>query len=98
MERREFIGSLAAAVAVGGIGKAGSAAESGKELPRRTLGKTGVEVTCLAIGLSLVPPPETASPILFELKMLGGTALLIGTGLLSFWYGSRKSARVQPPT
>jgi len=50
MERRRFLGSLAAVVAGSGLSKAALGAESAKALPRRKLGKTGVEVTCLALG------------------------------------------------
>lgn len=57
---------------------------------------SGLAVTCLAIALSLVPPPDAASPILFLLKVSGGTALLLGTGLLNFWYGSRRMRSVRP--
>lgn len=59
MERREFLGTIAAAVAVGGLVHPARAAEAGLELPRRALGKTGVEVTCLALGgvVGMQKPP-----------------------------------------
>jgi hypothetical protein len=51
MERREFLGSLAAVVAAGGfVGSQCRGGEAEKGLPKRMLGKTGVEVTCLALG------------------------------------------------
>jgi hypothetical protein len=58
MDRREFIGALAAAVAVGTTRlRAGFASKSGEQqkpekraIPRRILGKTGVEVSVLILG------------------------------------------------
>jgi len=50
MERREFLGSLAAAVASGGLSQTSRGGEAARAIPKRLLGKTGVEVTCLALG------------------------------------------------
>ncbi len=44
----------------------------------------GLAVTLLAIAVSLVPPAEARSAWLFEAKILGGCALLIGTGRMVF--------------
>lgn len=50
MERREFLTSLAAVVAASGACHTLQGGEAKKGLPKRLLGKTGVEVTCLALG------------------------------------------------
>lgn len=50
MERREFLGSLAAVVAGGGLCQTSLGGEAAGAIPKRVLGKTGVEVTCLALG------------------------------------------------
>lgn len=51
-DRRTFLqaGAVAAAAAVVGSSPASQAAQAGKEVPRRKLGKTGVEVTMLDQG------------------------------------------------
>jgi amino acid transporter len=51
---------------------------------------SGMIVTLAGIGFSFVPPGETHSVWLFELKMLGSTAALVGTGWLCFVRGRRK--------
>jgi len=54
---------------------------------------SGLGVTLLALGLSLLPPPEAASPALFEWKLLGGSLLLAAAGRLTYRYGARRVAR-----
>ena len=50
-DRREFLQATAAAgVALGAAGLAGADQESGKGLPTRPLGKTGVNVSILCLG------------------------------------------------
>jgi amino acid transporter len=51
---------------------------------------SGMIVTLAGIGFSFVPPGETHSVWLFELKMLGSTGGLVGTGWLCFVRGRRK--------
>ncbi len=51
---------------------------------QRASGACGALVTAAAILLSLVPPAGVASPWLFELKLLGGTAVLILAGRMGF--------------
>lgn len=51
-------------------------------------GLSGVLVTLIALGLALVPPAEAASFWLFELKVLGGSAVLAGAGWLVFSRGA----------
>jgi len=68
MNRRDFLKSMAVAYAVGGHARLMAAdstpatANSDSKLPRRILGKTGVEVSALAlggvIGMQLPPSPE----------------------------------------
>lgn len=67
MNRREFLKSVAAASAVGTLSPALMAADTassvqfGSKLPRRLLGKTGVEVSALALGgvIGMQLPPST---------------------------------------
>jgi hypothetical protein len=49
---------------------------SGFKFGQRWAGALGGLVTILAIILSAVPPPGVASVWVFELKVVGGTALL----------------------
>jgi amino acid transporter len=44
----------------------------------------GLFVTLLAIALSMVPPPDVYSVLVFELKVVGGCALLVALGWLVF--------------
>ena len=58
---------------------------------------SGMVVSLAGIGFSFVPPGGTQSVWLFELKMLGSTAALTGTGWLFFVRGRRKrSTRIEP--
>lgn len=53
MDRRKFVGTMATVTFAGAAGLKLDFAESGKKtdsIPRRFLGKTGVEVSCLIIG------------------------------------------------
>ncbi len=68
MKRREFIRAVAA-VAVGlecGAGRARSATAAEKTIPRSVLGKTGAEVSILALGGVIgmqLPPSESQDPV-----------------------------------
>ncbi len=62
---------------------------------RRSSAASGLGVTVLALALSLVPPPEAASAMLFEAKILGGCFVIVAAARLSFWYGSRQAERVR---
>jgi amino acid transporter len=44
----------------------------------------GLLVTLVAIALSMVPPADVAAVWLFELKVVGGVAVLIGAGWAAF--------------
>jgi glutamate:GABA antiporter len=64
-------------------------------------GKLGVWVagglgflTVLAgIAFSMIPPSETANPVVFELKLVGCAAAAIGIGLALYYRGVRAKAR-----
>jgi glutamate:GABA antiporter len=47
-------------------------------------GLSGFAVTTLAIVTSMIPPSDDPHPGLFLLKVIGGTAFLIGIGLLFY--------------
>jgi amino acid transporter len=47
-------------------------------------GLTGFCVTSLAIVTSMIPPADDPHPVLFLLKVIGGTALLIGMGWMFY--------------
>jgi hypothetical protein len=49
---------------------------SGFKFGQRWAGAAGWLITVLAIILSIVPPPGVASVWIFEIKVVGGTALL----------------------
>jgi glutamate:GABA antiporter len=48
------------------------------------VGLTGFAVTLLAIATSMIPPANSPHPGLFLLKVVGGSALLIGIGCMSY--------------
>lgn len=56
-------------------------------------GLAGFAVTSLAIVTSMIPPAGDRHPGLFLLKVVGGSALLIGIGLLFYRHGRRRGAR-----
>lgn len=56
-------------------------------------GFTGFATTALAIVTSMIPPAGSASPGLFVAKVVGGSALLIGVGLLFYRRGRRQIAQ-----
>jgi len=53
----------------------------------------GVATTLLAIVTSMVPPEHSKHPGLFFLKVVGGSALLIGIGLMFYLRGRRAQQR-----
>ncbi|MGC1547026.1 MAG: APC family permease [Rhodanobacter sp.] len=70
-------------------------------LPRSNVGcwlagLTGFAVTSLAIVTSMIPPADSNNPGLFLLKVVGGSAFLIGIGLMFYRHGKRQSERVSP--
>ncbi len=58
---------------------------------QRWSGAVGLAVTILAMAFALVPPESALSMLLFEVKVIGGSALLILCGRFAF--RSAKSRR-----
>ena len=58
----------------------------------RILGLIGFSTSAFATLLSLVPPPEETHKLLYLLKLLGSTAVLIALGLLIFHLGRRRNS------
>jgi amino acid transporter len=52
-------------------------------------GSLGFLVVLIGIGVSLVPPGDSANKLGFELKLVGGTAVSILLGLFLYWRGVR---------
>lgn len=59
-------------------------------------GLTGFATTLLAIVTSMIPPADSASPGLFLLKVVGGSAFLIGVGLVFYRRGRREHVLLAP--
>ncbi|HLK20808.1 MAG TPA: APC family permease [Bryobacteraceae bacterium] len=57
---------------------------SGMKFGQRVAGATGAIVSAIAIVLSTIPPPGVSSVWLFELKVVGGTLLLVVVGRMIF--------------
>ncbi|MGB5132899.1 MAG: APC family permease [Steroidobacteraceae bacterium] len=51
---------------------------------------TGFATTMLAIVTSMIPPADSQNPGLFLMKVVGGSALLIGVGLMFYRHGQRQ--------
>lgn len=60
---------------------------------RRISAVSGLAITALAIVSSVVPTPDVNNVPLFEFKIVGGTALMIGLAWLVYWSGLRKLRR-----
>jgi amino acid transporter len=56
-------------------------------------GLTGFTITLMAIVTSMIPPAGS-DPALFLFKVVGGSALLIGIGLIFYRHGQRRIERV----
>ncbi len=56
-------------------------------------GGLGFAVTLASIVFSMIPPGETTNKLLFEIKLLGGSALAVGIGLVLYWRGVRTKRR-----
>jgi len=57
---------------------------SGYRFASRAASVSGLIVTVLALALSIVPPPEATSPLMFELKVVGGNLAFCVAGWLVF--------------
>jgi amino acid transporter len=69
-----------------------SESESFTSYTSRILGLIGFSTSAFATLLSLVPPPEETHKLLYLLKLLGSTAVLIALGLLIFHLGRRRNS------
>jgi amino acid transporter len=56
-------------------------------------GGLGFAVTLASILFSMIPPGETTNKLLFEVKLLGGSAIAVGIGLALYWRGARAKRR-----
>ena len=55
-------------------------------------GGLGLAVVIIGIVLSFIPPGETANKLLFEMKLVLGTALSVMLGLVLYYRGARSKA------
>jgi glutamate:GABA antiporter len=53
----------------------------------------GLATVIAGIFFSMVPPGEETNKVLFEIKLIGGTAATIGVGLILYWRGARAKSR-----
>ncbi len=63
---------------------------SARKFGQRWSGASGLFVTAVAMGMSLIPPENSASIWLFEIKVIGGSALLVLGGWFIFLAGTRR--------
>ncbi len=56
-------------------------------------GGLGFAFTLASILFSMVPPGETTNKLLFEAKLIGGSAVAVGIGLILYWRGARAKSR-----
>jgi glutamate:GABA antiporter len=56
-------------------------------------GGFGFLITLGGIALSFVPPGESADKFVFSLKLVGGTVIAVGLGLVLYFRGVREKAR-----
>ncbi|HSE11491.1 MAG TPA: hypothetical protein VLB69_02540, partial [Rudaea sp.] len=54
------------------------------------VGLTGFATTLLAIVTSTIPPEDNPNPGLFLLKVVGGSAMLVGAGLMFYRRGRQQ--------
>ena len=55
-------------------------------------GVSGLVVTLFAMGLAIVPPADEISPLLFEIKVVGGALTFILLGGIVYWRAHRRGA------
>ena len=56
------------------------------------VGLSGLLVTLFAMVVAMIPPPDDASPLLFELKVVGGALGFVAIGGLVYWRAHRRGA------
>jgi hypothetical protein len=59
---------------------------------RRISAVSGMAITGLAIVSSVVPTPDVTNVLLFEVKIVGGTALIIGLAWIVYQRGVKSLA------
>lgn len=59
---------------------------------QRVAAACGLLVTVVALGVSVIPPPDVSSAAMFELKLVGGAAVLV---LIARWWFTRSAGRGQ---
>ena len=65
---------------------------------RRISAVSGMAITALAIVSSVVPTPDVTNVLLFEVKIVGGTALIIGLAWIVYRRGIKNLAARAPLT
>jgi len=88
LRRQAFGGVLDGSLATDNNPGARARSDVPREIPRsKTLatlvGACGFLTTLLAMGMSVVPPPDGA--MLYELKVLGGVAAFVLAGAIIYW-------------
>jgi amino acid transporter len=61
----------------------------------RAVACVGFSTTLFAILLSLIPAPDEPHKFFAASKILGSTALLVGVGIVVYWIGKSRVARVE---
>jgi amino acid transporter len=54
------------------------------------IGVSGLFVTLFAMGVAMVPPADDSSPLLFEIKVVGGALAFILLGGIVYWRAHRR--------
>ena len=55
------------------------------------LSASGAGITVFAMVIAMIPPSDTAHPVLYFVKVAGGTLAFIGFGGLLYWRANRKA-------
>jgi hypothetical protein len=53
------------------------------------IGTSGLLLTLFAMVIATIPPPDTADPWLFRIKVIGGAGLFVLMGGFVYWRGRR---------
>jgi NADH:ubiquinone oxidoreductase subunit 6 (subunit J) len=77
----------------------GDAASAGRPWHERKpvavlVGLAGLLLTIGAMVLATIPPSDTADPLLFRLKVIGGAAAFVLLGVLVYWRGRKPGKAV----
>ena len=66
---------------------------TGFKFGQRIAGALGAVISAMAVGFSLIPPPDVRSVWIFELKVGGGCILFALLGWLVFWRSQRRGLK-----